>query len=71
MLGIVATKRLGNAVQRNRAKRIVRELYRKHKSLFPQSSQSVIIPKRAIFKLKHSELECSFLGAIEKASIKL
>ena len=30
-LGIIATRRLGGAVRRNRAKRCVRELFRHHK----------------------------------------
>ena len=31
-LGITVTKRVGNAVKRNRAKRLVREIFRRHKS---------------------------------------
>ena len=30
-LGIVASRRVGNAIRRNRAKRLVRELFRKNK----------------------------------------
>jgi ribonuclease P protein component len=32
-LGITATKKIGNAVQRNRCKRILREIFRHHKQL--------------------------------------
>ncbi|HEU4402373.1 MAG TPA: ribonuclease P protein component [Candidatus Polarisedimenticolia bacterium] len=31
-LGITVTKRIGGAVQRNRAKRLMREIFRRHKS---------------------------------------
>jgi ribonuclease P protein component len=31
-LGITVTRRVGGAVQRNRAKRLVREIFRRHKS---------------------------------------
>lgn len=31
-LGITVTRRLGGAVQRNRAKRLIREIFRRHKS---------------------------------------
>jgi len=31
-LGITATRRIGGAVQRNRAKRLVREIFRRHRS---------------------------------------
>ena len=33
-LGITVTRRLGGAVRRNRAKRLVREVFRRHKSSF-------------------------------------
>ena len=31
-LGITVTRRVGGAVQRNRAKRLIREIFRRHKS---------------------------------------
>ena len=71
MLGIVATKRIGNAVHRNRAKRLVRELYRKHKKSITGSAQTVVVPRKTIFKMAYTELECSFKDAIEKASNRL
>jgi ribonuclease P protein component len=43
-LGIVASKKLGGAVVRNRAKRLIREMFRTHSG--PESaSDLVVIPK--------------------------
>jgi ribonuclease P protein component len=42
-LGIVASKQVGNAVHRNRAKRLVREAFRTRKSLFPPGLDIVVI----------------------------
>ena len=70
-LGIIATKRIGNAVYRNRAKRLVRELYRKHKAFIPVSAQTVVVPRKAILKMVYTELESSFKDAVIKASNRL
>jgi ribonuclease P protein component len=45
-LGITVTKKVGNAVQRNRIKRVVREVFRKNRALFPSSHDVVFIAKR-------------------------
>jgi ribonuclease P protein component len=45
-LGITVTKEVGNSVQRNRIKRLVREFYRLHKAHFPQGYDIVIIAKK-------------------------
>ena len=40
-LGISVHRKVGNAVRRNRIKRIVRETFRLHRDIFPQSSDIV------------------------------
>jgi ribonuclease P protein component len=47
-LGVIATKRLGNAVARNQAKRLIRELFRKHKHSLPFTMHLVVLPRRSI-----------------------
>ena len=51
-VGFTATKKIGNAVQRNKAKRIMRELARKVISKFGKiNSYYVIIAKPTIFEI--------------------
>ena len=42
-LGVVASRKVGKAVVRNRAKRLVREAFRLHSGAFPQGLDIVII----------------------------
>ncbi len=44
-LGITASKRIGNAVIRNKVKRLLREFYRTHKTCFPQGYDIVLAAK--------------------------
>ncbi len=47
-LGVVASRRLGGAVQRNRAKRLLRELFRLDKERFPAGADVVLIAQAPI-----------------------
>ncbi|GFE56981.1 ribonuclease P protein component [Geobacter sp. AOG1] len=46
-VGITASRKVGNAVVRNRIKRLVREFYRQHKELFHQADYSIIAKRGA------------------------
>jgi len=41
-LGISVHRKTGNAVRRNRVKRLVREVFRRHRELFPASADVVV-----------------------------
>lgn len=55
-LGIAVSKRFGSSVARNRAKRVVRELFRRNRSLFPKSSDVVVVPKRVRHRVDYPGL---------------
>jgi len=59
--GIIASRRVGNAVVRNRGKRIFRRLFYKHQSLLPMGSQLVVILRLGFNRVSFSQLENDFL----------
>ncbi|MCC6241901.1 MAG: ribonuclease P protein component [Gemmatimonadaceae bacterium] len=68
-LGVVASRRLGGAVQRNRAKRRLREMFRATQPEVPVTGQAydiVVIPRREITSHVFSELKSEFDAALRK-----
>ena len=56
MLGITAGKKVGNAVERNRAKRVIRQAYRENESLMPIGVDIVIVARASVCKIKSNVL---------------
>jgi ribonuclease P protein component len=55
-LGLVVTRRLGNAVRRNRVKRLLREFFRRHKTELP-AVDLVIMAKKGAAALGYHQVE--------------
>ena len=56
-LGIIASRKVGNAVARNRAKRKIREIFRRHKNLGQRDMDIVVISARKLVNLPYAILE--------------
>ena len=62
-LGIVASRRVGNAVKRNYGKRVFRELFRKHATELPRGSELVIVLRSHFNRHSFEDLEARLLRA--------
>ena len=72
-VGITVTKKIGTAVRRNRVKRLVREVFRQHRELFPRGCDVVFIAKRGApdldFRAVHQQVS-GLRGAMRKLARK-
>ena len=71
-LGIVASRKLGGAVMRNRAKRLIREVFRLSQPLpGRQDLDVVVIPRRELFDAAYSSLEDDFRATYRRGAARL
>ena len=63
-LGVAATRKLGSAVERNRAKRVSRELFRRHK--IADALDIVIVPRREWLDASFGTLETDYLALLDR-----
>ena len=62
--GVAATRKLGSAVVRNRAKRRARELFRRHKP--GDALDIIIVPRREMLDAPFTSLEADYLAALSR-----
>lgn len=71
-LGIVASRKLGDSVRRNRAKRLIRDVFRQTPPLpGRQAVDVVVIPRRELFDAAYSSLQSDLRGALERCAARL
>jgi len=66
-LGIVVSKRFGNAPRRNRFKRLIREIFRLNRDVLARGTDIVVIPARNP-SLEFDSLEKSFITLLHGRS---
>lgn len=64
-LGIAATRKMGGAVVRNKAKRLIREVFRRNK-LAP-GFDVVVIPRRELVDASLTAIEAEFRNVLERS----
>ena len=65
-VGFTATKKLGNAVKRNRAKRRMRALFREYSPLL-QNGSYVFVAKVGLFDTSYEQLQQDFKKVLKYA----
>ncbi len=63
-LGVAATRKLGSAVIRNRAKRLAREVFRRQK--VAAGLDVVVIPRREMLQAPFASLEVEYRAALDR-----
>lgn len=61
-LGVAASRKVGTAVKRSRAKRLARELFRRHKVV--HGIDIVIVPRRELLDAPFATVEADYLSAL-------
>lgn len=67
--GISVSKKMGNAVTRNKIKRQIRNIVHKYKKLFPKDKEYIIMIRRGYALKKFNEKEMKLLSLIRKMEL--
>jgi ribonuclease P protein component len=65
-LGVIASRRVGNAVKRNRGKRLMRELFRRQAGDLPVGTNWVVVLRSGFDRYDFAALERQFFRAAQR-----
>jgi len=68
-LGVVTSKRIGNAVARSRARRLLRESFRQHQHELSRPVELVLVARASIAGRNFAGVEKDFLAALNRAGL--
>ena len=68
-LGVVTSKKIGNAVARNRARRWLRESFRQHQHELVTSVELVLVARPSIAGCDYARVEKDFLTSVRRAGL--
>ena len=68
-LGVVTGKKIGGAVARSRARRLLRETFRRHQHEFAQPVELVLVARNSIAGKNFGGVEKDFLTALNRAGV--
>jgi ribonuclease P protein component len=68
-LGVVTSKKIGNAPARSRARRLLRESFRQHQHEFAQPVEIVLVARNSIVEKDFAGVEKDYLAALQRAKL--
>jgi len=68
-LGVVTSRKIGGAVVRSRARRLLRESFRQHQHELSQSVELVLVARNSIAGKKFADVEKDFLAALNRGGL--
>ena len=68
-LGVITSRKIGGAVVRSRARRLLRESFRQHQNDFAQPVELVLVARNSIAGKEYAEVEKDFLATLRRAGL--
>jgi ribonuclease P protein component len=68
-LGVVVSRKLGKATVRNRAKRLLREAFRRNQDRLTQGLDLVLVARPSIVGLDYGKVDAQYLRLLHKAEL--
>ncbi|MBI5386375.1 MAG: ribonuclease P protein component [Verrucomicrobia bacterium] len=68
-LGVVTGRKIGGAVVRSRARRLLREVWRRNQRRFAQPLDVVLVARQSIAEMKLADVEGDYLTALRRARL--
>lgn len=69
-LGVVTSRQIGSAVERNRARRLMRECFRRNRHVLTREADIVLIARKSINGRQLGAVERDYLVALARAGLK-
>ncbi len=70
-IGLTVTRRAGTAVVRNRIKRVLRDVFRRHRDELPVAMDLVVNGESSMLSMSAERIERDFLGAVAELARKV